>query len=249
LFETISSVTTLDPRELDAVSAFGELPRESDSYAGFIFDAETGPQTVRDRLDSTGNLRGTGEYEGQTLWFVGNEQLTWNLVFGHLGENRYALGTRPELEDIVDVRAGEKQRVGGGVIDGLERVSEGLLRGGFVAPPAAFEALDLSITTGLAESITFGSAHVSDGTLTVTLVAPSESVAADLDQTLNALGQLDQEDIAAQVGTAPVVTVILALLEDLNTELDDSAVKVTVTDGYRVPALAVGFLLERALTP
>jgi hypothetical protein len=230
------------------VTAFGELPRESGSYAGFIFESEIEPQTVRDRLDSHGSLRGTDEYEGKTLWLVGNDRLEWEMLLCHLGGSRYALGTAEELEDIIDVRTGEGRRVDGGVISGLDSTEDGLLVGGFVVPAEALESLDLAITTGLAEGIDFGAAVIADGSLTVTLVAPNNSAATDLDRTLNALGQLDQEDIAAQIaGDSPVIEVVLALLENLTTEVNGTAVQVTVSDGYQVPAIVASFLLERAV--
>ena len=87
-----------------------------------------------------------------------------------------------------------------------------------------------------------------DGVLTVKLVAPSASVAADLDQTLTVLSGLDRQTILDQIGaSSPLVEVILAVLGDLETTVEGSVVRVTVADGYRVPAVLIGFLLDRAV--
>ncbi|MXR51053.1 hypothetical protein GRX03_05460 [Halovenus sp. WSH3] len=247
VFETIEAATTIAPRELGEVSAFGTIPTESESYAGLVFESSADPETVRERLGERGNLLETAEHRGQTMWVVGNDQLTWTLALCHLSGGRYALGSRTELEDVIDVRQGEQRRLGGMVIDGFEGASDGLLRGGFVVPPAAFSALDLSITTGLADSIEYGFSSLSDGVLTVTLVAPDDGTAQDLDTTLNALGQLDRTDIAAAVGDSPVIQVVLTILEDLNTTVNGREVTATVEDGFRVPAILISFLLEEAL--
>lgn len=249
LFDTIASATAIDPRETGEMTAFGTLSNESGTDAGVIFESETDPQTVRDRLDEGGYLLGTSEYRQQTLWRFGNDRLAWDLVLCHLDGNRYALGSRGELEGVIDVRAGDGRRIGGRVIDGFDSAGDGLLGGGFVVPREAFADLDLSIATGLADSVEYGSAVISgNATLTVTLVAPNESVAGDLDQTLNALGQLDREDIAGQVGgDSPVVEVILTMLEELDTEVDGSEVQVTVADGFRVPAIVLRAVLDRAI--
>jgi hypothetical protein len=249
LFGTIESATGIDPRETGEVSAFGEVSTESGTYAGLIFESETDPQTVRDRLDERGHLLGTSEYRGRALWSVGNDRLTWDLVLSHLGGNRYALGTNAELEDVIDVRAGDGRRIGGAVIDGLDSTGDGLLRGGFVVPPEAFADLDLSITARLADGIEYGSAAISeDGVLTVTFVAPDSSAAEDLDQTLNALDQLDLSDILAQIdGDSAIVGVMLAILDDLDTAVDGSEVRVTIDDGFRVPAIALATLVDGAV--
>lgn len=250
LFETITAATAIDPRELGEVSAFGGVPTESGTYAGLIFESEADPQTVRDRLAERGHLLDTVEYREQTLWVTSSDRLTWELLLGHLGEGRYALGSREELEEIIDVRAGERGRIGGKAIDGFEEAGEGLLRGGFVVPPETFANLELSFATGLADAIEYGSARLSaDGVLTVTFVAPNDSMAEDLDQTLNALGQLDRETISAQVGgSSPIVEVILTILEEIDTEVDGSSVRVTVADGFRVPAVVLGVVLERGVS-
>ncbi|WP_336326365.1 hypothetical protein [Halovenus sp. HT40] len=250
LFETITAATALDPREMGEVSAFGGMPTESGTYAGLIFESDTDPQTVRDRLAERGHLLDTVEYREQTMWVTSSDRLSWELLLCHLGGNRYALGSRTELEAIVDLRAGDGRRIGGGAIDGFDEAEEGMLRGGFVVPPETFASLELSFATGLADAIEYGSASLSaDGVLTVTLVAPNDSMAQDLDQTLNALGQLDREDISAQVGgDSAVVEVILTILEDIDTEVDGSSVRVTVADGFRVPAVVLGVLLERGVS-
>lgn len=247
MFDVVESTTTIDPRELGEMTGFGAIPTETETYVGLVFESDADPQTVKGRLVDRGNLQDTVEYREQTLWVVGNDGLTWDLVFGHLGDGRYALGSQTELEDIVDIRRGEARRVGGTVMDGYENAAEGLLRGGFVVPAAAFADLDIPITAGLADSIEYGSASLSEGVLTVTLVAPDSSVAEDLDTTLNALGQLDQEDIAAQVGDSPLVQVILTILQDLDTTVSGREVTARVSDGFRVPAILISYLLEQAV--
>jgi len=247
LFDTITAGTAIDPRETGEVSAFGRLSSDVGTYAGFVFESETDPETVRTRLDEQGYLLDTFEHRDRTLWLIGNERLNWDLVLCHLDGNRYALGTRAELKDIIDLRAGESQRIGGRVIDGYDSAGAGLLSGGFVVPPEAFADLDLAIATELANSIEYGFAAIADGVLTVTFVAPDDTTAEDLDQTLNALGQLDQDDLAGQIGTSAVAEVVLALLDDLDTERSGSEVTATVTDGFRIPALVVRTVLERAL--
>lgn len=246
LFDTVETATGVDPRSAGAVTAFGRYPRPDEDYAGLLFESSVDPEAVRAQIQQRGALTGTSEYAGQRLWGLGNDRLTWSLLLGHFESGRYGLGTAPELEDIVDVRSGGGDRIGGAVRRGLSE-AEGIVRAGFVVPPAAFESVDLPLTA-LAENVEYGSASLVDGVLTVRLVAPSSSVATDLEQTLTALSELDRERIVDQIGgSSPLVEVVLTLLDDLETTVEGSAVRLTVADGFRVPAVLVGFLLDSAV--
>jgi hypothetical protein len=245
LFDTIESATGIDPRTAGAVTGFGRYPRADEDYAGLLFESGAEPAAVRAQIQR-GALTATSEYGGQELWGLGNSRLEWSVRLTHFGGGRYGLGTAPELEDVVDVRAGEAERIGGNVRRGLGE-AEGLVRAGFVLPPAAFEGVDLPIT-GLAENVEYGSASLVDGELTVRLVAPSASVASDLEQTLTVLSDLERQTIVDQVGgESPLVEVVLAVLDDVETTVEGSVVRLTVADGYRVPAVLVGFLLDDAV--
>lgn len=247
LFETIEAATAINPQETGAVSAFGALPSGPTTYAGLLFESDTEIETVENRLADRGHLRDTVEYRDQTLYLVETDRLVWELVLCHLGDGRYALGTRSELEDIIDIRAGDGSRINGLVIDGFDAASEGILKGGFVVPAAAFSDLDLPIGVGIADSIEYGSAAIVDGVLSVTFVAPDESVAEDLAQTLETLGRLDREDIAPEVGAdSPLVEVILTLLGEIETEVDGRDVQATVAGGFRVPAVLLSYVVDQA---
>ena len=135
LFDTVENATGLDPRTAGEVTAFGRFPRDAGNYAGLLFESETGPTTVAEQIQQQGALTGTSEYGGQTLWGLGNDRLAWSLQLAHLEGSRYCLGSRPELEAVLDVRSGDMQRVGGRVRRGLDEAG-GIVRGGFVVPPA-----------------------------------------------------------------------------------------------------------------
>lgn len=247
LLDTVESGTGIDPRASGAVVAFGRLPRERGNYAGLLFESSANPDGVRAEIQQQGALTTTSTYREQTLWGLGNSRLEWSLLLAHLSGDRYGLATTAELEDVIDVRTGERARLGGSVRTGLNEAGEGMVRGGFVVPPAAFEGLDLPVA-GLAENIEYGSVSLADGVLTVRLVAPSGAVATDLEQTLTVLSNLDRQTIIDQIGEpSPLVEVILAVLGDLETEVEGSVVRVTVADGFRVPAVLVGFLLDSAV--
>ena len=247
LLDTIESGTGIDPRQAGAVTAFGRFPRAESNYTGLLFESGATPDEVRAQTQQQGALTGTNTYREQTLWGLGNSRLEWSLLLAHLDGDRYGLATTPELEDVIDVRNGDAARVGDSVRRGLTEADGGIVRGGFVVPPAAFADLDLPIT-GLAESIEYGSASLADGVLTVRLVAPSASVATDLEQTLTALSGIDRRTIIDQIGgSSPLVEVILAVLDELETTVEQSVDRITVADGYRVPAVLVAFLLERAI--
>ncbi|WP_436903149.1 hypothetical protein [Halovenus halobia] len=247
LLDTVEAGTGIDPRASGAVVAFGRLPRASRNYAGLLFESSATPENVRAEIQQRGALTTTSTYREQTLWGLGSSRLEWSLLLAHLSGDRYGLATTSELEDVVDVRNGERARLGGSVRTGLNEAGEGMIRGGFVVPSAAFEGLDLPVV-GLAENIEYGSVSLGDGVLTVRLVAPSGSVATDLEQTLTALSGLDRQTIIDQIGEpSPLVEVILAVLDDLETEVEGSVVRVTVADGFRVPAVLIGFLLDSAV--
>lgn len=245
LLNSMEWATGIDPRNVGPVTAFGRYPRPDQRYAALLFESSVAPEQTRDQMAARNTLTGTSEYSGQTMLGLGSPRLKWSLLLAHLGDGRYGLGTTPELEDVVDVRGGNAQRIGGKVRRGLGE-AEGIVRAGFVVPPAALEGLDLPIG-GLAENVEYGSASLVDGVLTVELVAPSASVAGDLEQTLTVLSELDQQIIDQIGGSSPLVEVVLAVVDDLDTAVEGSIVRITVADGYRVPAVVVGYLLNSAV--
>ena len=251
LFDAIERRTAIDPRETGDVTAFGAARNGSGNYAAIRFESNADPQAVAQRLGDQNVLLDTVEYRGYELWVVGHRNFVWDLVLSHLDGDEFVLGTRPEVEDTIDLREDDTGGVTGDVGQAFSTAADGFLRGGFVLPDSLLESLDLPIIgEQFADRIEYGYGTVAEepaGELQLTLQTTSSSAAEDVEQTVNALSLIDTETIASVVDLDPeIMDLMTAVLEDISVETEGPAVEIRVPDGFRIAAIGVSYLLTES---
>lgn len=251
LFDAIERRTAIDPRDTGDVTAFGAAGDEASNYAAIRFESNADPQAVAQRLGDQNVLLDTVEYRGYELWIVGHRNFIWDLVLSHLDGDEFVLGTRPEVEDTIDLQEDGTGGITGDVRQAFSTAADGFLRGGFVVPDSLLESLDLPIIgEQFADRIEYGYGTVAEepaGELQLTLQTTSSSAAEDVEQTVNALSLIDTETIASVVDLDPeIMDLMTAVLEDISVETEGPAVEIRVPDGFRIAAIAVSYLLAES---
>lgn len=251
LLDDVQTTTGIDFRQVEDMTGFWGATDTSTNYAAMVVQTPADESTVRQRLTDEGVVESESEYRGRPLYLLRSEAFIWDLYLSHLGDGEYVLGTRQEIEDVVDVREGDLDTVGSDVRDAYLQSADELVRWGFTVPSGLVGELDsVPGATQLVADLDTGYGSMKEqpaGEFNLTVQTASESVAGDFESQLDTLvllasNQLDTTDIVdISEGTAQQLD---AVINDLETETDGSNVLLTVPDGFRLVPIVTELVFQ-----
>lgn len=236
---------------VEDVIVFGASTNSPDRYVASILRTSWSSRAVRDQLTRLDASVTEAEYRDHPIYVTQSSRLPWTVLVGDLGDGTVVVGTRPEIEDVVDVVEGVSEPVDGSARQAFESAERGAVRFGF-DPPASFLDPGVFDVPGarLLEDVEYGygSASVaSDRSVTLVIRASSSSAADDIESQLSALVVLVQD----RVDSTPVVDADEELSDELEQLLEATtvgrngrSVSVTVPDGVGLLSTVLSLLFR-----
>jgi len=251
LLDDVQATTGIDFREVEGVTGFWGTADSSTNYAAMVVQTPADESTVREHLENEDVVESESQYRERPLYLLSSEAFIWDLYLSHLGDGEYVLGTRQEIEDVIDVREGDLDPVEDDVRDAYQQSGEELVRWGFIVPSGLVGELDsLPGATQLVADLDAGYGTIKEdpaGEFRLTVQTASESVAGDLESQLNTLvmlatNQLESTD-AVDLSEATAQQ-LQGVIDDLETETDGADVIVTVPDGFRLVPIVLELVFQ-----
>lgn len=250
LLTSIESTTGIDISAVETVTTFARYSEDSVGGA-LVFETSVGATTLGQRLEQADALADETNYSGHRLFEIDNAGLPVELTAAILPDGELAVGSRPEIEGVIDVTAGEGSTVQGPVLDAAGRAADGFLSVGFTLPVELEAAEELpqflqhffdgaGIEYGYATLLTDPA-----GLLTITFETASSSHASDLASQIRLVSLLDGETVGELIDLPPALRDdVVALLQDLSVETDGSLVTLRIPDGFALVAQGIRLVLE-----
>jgi hypothetical protein len=240
LLDGVQSTTGIDFRQVEDVTGFWGTA-QSTNYAAMIVQSPADESTVQERLANEGVVESETTYRDRPLYLLSSAEFIWDLYLSHLGDGEYALGTRQEIEDIIDVREGDLDRVGSDVRNAYRQSAAEPVRWGFIVPSGLVSELDsLPGATQLVADLDAGYGTLREdpsGEFRLTVETTSDSIASDFESQLNTLVMLANNQLestnALNLSDATAQQ-LQQVITDLETETDGANVILTVPDGFRL---------------
>jgi hypothetical protein len=251
LLDRIEQTTGIDPRAVGEVSGFGSMAGPDGNRGGFLVESNTDPETVRSSLAAADLLLEESEYDGYDLYIVGNDEFAGEIGLCDLGGGEFAVGTRHEIEGVIDVREGVESSASGAIDEAVGSAPAGPLQFGFLLPEDLFERLGLgSAGSRIVDlgKLEYGYGSLNGGVLSVTIRAASSSAAEDLGSQLNAITTLLGAGGGENIGTLPsaIREQLLDVLGAVEVERNGRLVQLRVPDGHRLVAILAVYLLSQS---
>lgn len=236
--------------DVQDVIAFGATRDSPDSYFASILQTAWNSSAVRDQLSRLGATT-DGEYRERPIYVVQSSRLPWTSLVSDLGGGEFVIGTRPEIEDVIDVYDGVTEPVGGPVHQAFASTGEGVVRFGFDASASLVDPEELDVPGArLLEQTEYGYGSVgttSDRQMTLTVRAVSSSAADDIESQFSALLVLARD----QIDRTPIVNSdeelygeIQQLLDAATVEKNAREVSVRIPDGRQLLSIALPLLFR-----
>jgi Protein kinase domain. len=237
----------LDPREVHEAVAFGSAVDSPSQYAGLIlrteWDSERVASAIR-RSDASTNRTG---YRERAVYVVDSDRVPWTVLIGFLGDSEFVIGTRPEVQDVIDQSRGETGSLPREVSRAFESASRGAIRLGFDVSEAALRQVDREQISTLAANVESGYGSVGndpDRPVVLTLRAASPSAAEELEGQLSAAFVL----LRSRVNESPdddgeLQTRLQQLIDDTEISRDRTNVSVEFPNGLDLVSVTLFLLL------
>lgn len=249
VLDAVESEYGLDPRELDALTAFAGY--EPDSPVGVRFEAAWSESALRDAFADDGSTPEPEDYEGTTVYRFEDDT-----ILGVVGDGTYVAGTQAGVEAAVDVAEGRRDPVES-LRESFASSPAGPIRFAFDAPEDLGEGeaadTDSSIDPAAIESITHGyGGYMRDGDqrrASLTLATESTDDASLLAEGIRAFRDEMQAQLEQRGGAhGALADPYEELLNSMDVSTDGSTVAVTADRGEVMPivigAVVGAFTLE-----
>jgi len=253
VLDSVAERTGIEPRSVETTTVFGATTGPASGVGGVILEAEA--DGIEELLAETGVLAEETEYGGYELYVIEIElpdvgavvdsglAESLELVVADLGDGEYAVGTRREIEGVIEVRAGDRPDINDALGRAVESADPGDLRFGFLVPDNLFEVLGVPAAARLIdpEEFDYGFGSVDGGELSLSVRATSATAAGDLGRQIDGLSTLlGAGDSSEFVDLPPEMEgQLLDVAADIEVETDRRRVDVTVSDGYRLAAVVL----------
>lgn len=237
--------------DVQGVIAFGAATDSRDRYAASILQTEWTSGAVREQLTQLDASITREEYRERVLHVIHPSRLPWTFLLSDLGDGEFVVGTRPEIEDVIDIYDGVTEPIDGRVHRAFAATGDGVARVAFGVPSSLVDTGNSRVQgTELLEQIEYGYGSVgtaSDRRVTLTVRAVSSSAAEDIESQLEALLVLLRD----QIDRTPIVDPdeelsqeIKQLLDAATVERNDSDVSLILPDGVELLSVALPLLFR-----
>ena len=249
-----SSNTSLEMDKLNSIMMYATYPDANDStsmglpddsYAGFIIDSEWGEAEFIDETESNGTEYAEDDYEGYTIYKEENVSEDGNRGWiGVLADGQYVVGSEDAVKDAIDVDRGELDSFGGDLRTAYDDTQSGETT--YMKFAATFPDEEKLNQTGTGVT----SAKQFESLKSISVVSGSYYTADDeigMQMRMETGDESDADDVAAMIDGGVAWTKQFAgtnetraLLENVDVEQDETAVKMTfesdvdtIVDGWK----------------
>lgn len=239
----------LNAQEVHEVIAFGATTESPSQYLGLILRTEWDSQRAANALAQSDASTNRMRYREHTVYAVDSDRLPWTVLIGFLGNNEFVIGTRPEVENVIDQYRSEDGTPSQEVSRAFESATQGAVRFGFDVSETVLTRINREELSTLASNIESGYGSVgtdSDRPVVLTFRADSTSAAEELEGQLDAVFLL-LRDRAGELpidGDSELQKKLRQLIDDTNLIREETEVSIIFPDGLDLVSLTLSLLLQ-----
>lgn len=181
----------LDFKKIHNIVAFGQMTESTSQYFGLIIQSGWNAGTVSSALKQARVSLKKSEYMETSLYRISSDRLPWTVFLSFLQDGEFVVGTRTEVEDVIDQYASSGNTSDGDARQAFQLASQEPIRFGFEVSEDMMPEVNMEYDPVQAvENLSFGYGSIEKTPrlpLTLTFRAVSDSAANELENQLNAL--------------------------------------------------------------
>lgn len=247
VLEGVATRTGMDPDGVQEAVLFAARSAGPETYAAAVLETEWDGSTLRSSLEDAGESVSEETYADSRLLVAEYPDLAFPVTVGEVEDGRYAVGTRPEVEDVLETASGSTPSVEGREVEAFRAAAEGQVRVGSLLPPEVVSAaVPGSVPEQVAAALTETARNVeyvsgsmaADGEARLRAEAGSAEAAETAAAQLRAASTLAADELA-RAGTEGALATLAGLLEEATVSQEDTTVTVSLSSAYELLAAAL----------
>jgi hypothetical protein len=247
VLDGVASRTGMDPAGVQQAVAFAARSAGQETYAALVLETDWDSSSLQSNLERAGESVSEETYADGRLFIAEYADLPFPVAVGEVGERRYAVGTRPEVEDVLETTSGSTPSVGGRQVEAFRAAADGQVRAGSLLPPEVLSgAVPDSVPdqvgaalTETARNVEYVSGSVSeDGEARLRAETGSAEAAETAAAQLRAASTLAADELGGG-GTEDPLATLVRLLEEASVSREETTVTVNLASAYELLVAAL----------
>ena len=242
VLDGVAAMTGMDPEGVRQAVAFAARSAGTGTYAGLVLETEWDRASLPSSLERAGESLAEETYADSRLFVAEYADLPFPVAVGEVGEGRYAVGTRPEVEDVLETASGSTPSVGGRQVEAFRSAADGQVRVGSLLQPdvlsgAVPEGVPRRVAAALTETarnVEYVSGSVgADGSARLRAETGSTDAAETAAAQLRAASTLAADELGGTGAESPLAT-LAGLLDEATVSLEETTVTVSLGSAYEL---------------
>jgi hypothetical protein len=242
VLDGVAAMTGMDPEGVRQAVAFAARSAGPGTYAGLVLETEWDRASLPSSLERAGESLAEETYADGRLFVAEYADLPFPVTVGEVGEGRYAVGTRPEVEDVLETASGSTPSVGGRQVEAFRSAADGQVRvGSLLQPDVLSGAVPESVPRRVAAALTETARNVeyvsgsvgADGSARLRAETGSTDAAETAAAQLRAASTLAAGELGG-TGAESSLATLASLLEEATVSLEETTVTVSLGSGYEL---------------
>ncbi len=247
VLDGVASRTGMDPAGVRQAVSFAARSAGPGTYAGLVLETEWDGDSLSSSLEAAGESLAEETYADSRLFVAEYADLTFPVAVGEVGEGRYAVGTRPEVEDVLETASGSTPSVGGRQVEAFRAAADGQVRVGSLLPsdllsgtlPESVPDPVVAALTETARNVEYVSGSVgADGSARLRAETGSSEAAETAAAQLRAASTLAADELGG-AGSEGALATLARLLDEASVSQEGTSVTVGLSSAYELLAAAL----------
>lgn len=247
VLDGVASRTGMDPAGVQQAVAFAARSAGQETYAALVLETDWDSSSLQSNLERAGESVSEETYADGRLFVAEYADLPFPVAVGEVGERRYAVGTRPEVEDVLETTSGSTPSVGGRQVEAFRAAADGQVRAGSLLPPEVLsgtvpDSVPDQVGAALTETarnVEYLSGSVSeDGEARLRAETGSAEAAETAAAQLRAASTLAADELGGG-GTEDPLATLVRLLEEASVSREETTVTVNLASAYELLVAAL----------
>jgi len=244
VLDGVATRTGMDPGGVQEAVFFAARSAGPETYAAAVLETEWDGAALPANLEGAAEAVSEETYADSRLLVAEYSDLTFPVAVGEVNGGRYAVGTRGEVEDVLETASGSTPPVEGREVEAFRAAVEGQLRLGSLFPadvvsaalPGRVPEQVAAALTETARNVEYVSGSVgADGSLRLEAETGSGEAAETAAAQLRAASTLAADELAGTDAEGPLATVV-GLLEEASVSREETTVTVALDGAYELLA-------------
>ena len=253
VLDGVATRTGMDPDGVREAVVFAARSAGPETYAAAVLETEWDGSELRPSLEGAGESVVEETYADSRLLVAEYADLAFPVAVGVLDDGRYAVGTRPEVEDVLETASGSTPSVDGREVEAFRAATDGQVRVGSLLPSevvsaAVPERVPEQVAAALTETartVEYVSGSVgADGGIRLEAEAGSTEAAETAAAQLRAASTLAADELGGAEGSLATVA---RLLDEASVSNEDTTVTVSLGAGFELLAAGLAAAEEGAV--